>query len=192
MRKKNITTDMMKSYITESLFLLMEKKPYGAISIGEITQKAGVNRSTYYRNFSSKENIVRFFLDGLMKQYSDAYKISEEHSIEVYLQILFSCFYDHKEELLLLNRNRLSHMLLNTFNDWLNKPRRMSPDFTQEQHRIAYHVGGIYNSMILWISHGMAESPAEMTQISMSILPKGFQPLLLEIIRFNKEDKNQL
>lgn len=187
MRKKNITTDMMKSYITESLFLLMEKKPYDAISIGEITQRAGVNRSTYYRNFASKEDIIRFFLDGLMKQYSGAYETSEEHSMEVYLQILFSCFHAHKKELLLLIRDRLSHILLETLNDWLNMPGKTLSDFTQEQHRIAYHIGGIYNCMILWISHGMTESPEEMTQISMSILPKGFQPLLLENVCQEKE-----
>lgn len=180
MRKKNITTDMMKSYITESLFFLMEKRSYSEISIGEITKKAGVNRSTYYRNFASKEDIVRFFLDGLMKRYSEAYDKSQEHSMEVYLQILFSSFYDHKKELLLLSRDRLSPLLLKTFSDWLNRPGKTLPDSTREQYRIAYHIGGIYNSMILWISHGMAQTPAEMTRISISTLPKGFQPLLLE------------
>ena len=61
MRRSNTTTEMMKEYISESLLILMEGKAYDDISIGEITAKAGVNRSTYYRNFSSKNEIIKFY-----------------------------------------------------------------------------------------------------------------------------------
>ena len=55
MRRKSTTSAMMKSFITESLLLLMNKKPFEEITVGEIVQKAGVNRSTYYRHFNRKE-----------------------------------------------------------------------------------------------------------------------------------------
>ena len=45
MRRKNLTSEMMMSYIAEALVLLMQQKPYSEITIGEITKKAGVNRS---------------------------------------------------------------------------------------------------------------------------------------------------
>ena len=58
MRRKNTTTYMMKEYITEALLQLMKKKEFEKLTIEEITSKAGVNRSTYYRNFKSKEMII--------------------------------------------------------------------------------------------------------------------------------------
>ena len=53
-------------YITNSLFELMKAKPYNDISITEITDKAKVNRVSFYRNFTSKElslsiKLIRFF-----------------------------------------------------------------------------------------------------------------------------------
>ncbi|MDR0249377.1 MAG: TetR/AcrR family transcriptional regulator [Oscillospiraceae bacterium] len=60
MKRKNTTTQMMKGYIAESLLLLIIQKAYSDISIGEIAGRAGVNRSTYYRNFALKEGIVDF------------------------------------------------------------------------------------------------------------------------------------
>ena len=54
MSKKQLT----KEYIIQSLFILMKTKDYSDITIQDITNKAGVNRSTYYRNFSCKENII--------------------------------------------------------------------------------------------------------------------------------------
>lgn len=47
MRRKNTTSKMMKGYIIGALLLLMKKRNFSEISIGEITDKAGVNRSTY-------------------------------------------------------------------------------------------------------------------------------------------------
>lgn len=54
MKRKNSETNLLKLYISEALILLLEKKEFSEITIKEITKKAGVNRSTYYRNFKSK------------------------------------------------------------------------------------------------------------------------------------------
>ena len=51
----------MMEYITDALLLLMKHKNFNDITIGEITKKAGVNRSTYYRHFSTKESIIKFY-----------------------------------------------------------------------------------------------------------------------------------
>jgi len=47
MRRKNITSEMMMDYIAEGLLRLMNDKPYAKISVLDICEKAGVNRSTY-------------------------------------------------------------------------------------------------------------------------------------------------
>lgn len=67
MRRKSITTEMMKSYIADALLILMTKKDYTDITVGEIVEKAGVNRSTYYRHFEKKEDVITYFLDQISK-----------------------------------------------------------------------------------------------------------------------------
>lgn len=66
MKKESTHTKLLKTYIDEALILLLGKKGFAEITIKEITEKAGVNRSTYYRNFNSKEDIVMFFYSSIL------------------------------------------------------------------------------------------------------------------------------
>ena len=113
MKRKNITTHMMKEYISKSLLILMAQKDFLNITINEITDKAGVNRSTYYRNFSSKEDIVKFYFSNIMQNYLDEYKTSKNHSFENYMLTLFKHFHKYKKELLLIYKNGLAYLTLN-------------------------------------------------------------------------------
>ena len=47
-----------RSWIFEALILLLNEKPYGKISVSDITKKAGIARQTFYRNYNSKDDIV--------------------------------------------------------------------------------------------------------------------------------------
>ena len=48
--------------IVGALTELMSEQDYASITITEITQRACVSRMTYYRNYSSKEDILRKFM----------------------------------------------------------------------------------------------------------------------------------
>ncbi|WP_148129013.1 TetR/AcrR family transcriptional regulator, partial [Nosocomiicoccus sp. HMSC067E10] len=52
-----------QQWIYESLIKLMQEKSFNSISIGEITKLADLDRTTFYRNFDSKEDILngRFY-----------------------------------------------------------------------------------------------------------------------------------
>ena len=54
----NSINAIVKEYITRALLLLMEKKPYSEITISELTEKAGVCRNSFYRNFDSLEDVI--------------------------------------------------------------------------------------------------------------------------------------
>jgi len=55
---------LTRKYMAMALVMLMEEKPFDDISITEITNKAGLSRMAYYRNYNSKEDIfVKYLLD---------------------------------------------------------------------------------------------------------------------------------
>lgn len=62
MPKTKDRNKMARERIVAALTELMSQKDYASITITEITQKANVSRMTYYRNYSSKEDILRKFM----------------------------------------------------------------------------------------------------------------------------------
>ena len=47
-----------KEYIQEALIELLNKKPIKEISITDLTEKAGIARSTFYRYYSSLDEVI--------------------------------------------------------------------------------------------------------------------------------------
>ena len=61
----------VKNSIVNALIDLMREKNFEAISVSEITARAGVSRVSYYRNFDSKEDILTGSLKDLMDRFSE-------------------------------------------------------------------------------------------------------------------------
>ena len=55
----------VKEHITESLLRLLEQKEISDISISELCDDAGIGRASFYRNFDSKEDILRAHINQL-------------------------------------------------------------------------------------------------------------------------------
>ena len=60
--RKNKTNIFVRKCITEALFSLLEKHDFEDISITDIIKKAGVSRMGFYRNYSSKEDVIEKFI----------------------------------------------------------------------------------------------------------------------------------
>lgn len=176
MRRKNITSEMMKQYMAEGLLMLMAQKPYDEITIGEITAKAGVNRSTYYRNFSSKDEVVKFYFSQIIYHHIEHIP-THPVSLEEYLLGMFTHYYQYKTALLLIHNAKLTHLILDVLNETFSELH--TDESTENRYAVFYHTGGIYNNFVLWFSNDMRETPAEMAKIACSFLPADFRPFLM-------------
>lgn len=65
---------LTRESIQDALIILMGKKEYSEISVTEIVQKAGVSRTAYYRNYSSKDDVLEHFLNEAISVIYDAMK----------------------------------------------------------------------------------------------------------------------
>lgn len=178
MRVKGLNEDLIKQYIAESLLILMESRPYGKITIAQIAEKAGVNRSSYYRHFESKEGILRFYLESIMDEYLAVFRRGGRHDYPSYLLQMFRTFHEHREDLLLIHRNGLAYLLLDVLNERFRFDEIRASADRDRQYEAAYHIGGIYNDMRLWMDRGMEETPEQMTAAALSFRPEGTFTLL--------------
>ena len=60
--KPNRQVQRTKSWIFEAIMLLMDEKPYNKITVSDITEKAGIARQTFYRNFNDKDDVIFEYL----------------------------------------------------------------------------------------------------------------------------------
>ena len=167
MRRKNTTHEMMMGYMAGALLELMLEKDYTKISIGEIAKKAGVDRSSYYRHFKSKEDIISFFFDMVLKESLEGYTNLSSIDFTLYIHSIYTAFFNYRKEILIIHYANLSFLLL----DVLSKRFQFSElakDFPlSKQYELSYIIGGIYNNLIFWMSRDMKETPDELTEISL-------------------------
>ena len=67
--KNSFSTSLM----VEALLLLLEKKDYEFITVTEICQKAGVNRSTFYLHYEQMDDLLIETLDLINKKFHEAF-----------------------------------------------------------------------------------------------------------------------
>ena len=71
MLQKSITHNRQvqrtKGWIFEAVMILMDEKPYNKITVQDITEKAGVARQTFYRNYEGKDDVIFEYLANTLK-----------------------------------------------------------------------------------------------------------------------------
>lgn len=176
-RRKDLDHNLIQSCVEKALLQLMKTKNYNDIAVGEIAGQAGIHRATFYRHFTSKEEVLRCCLFEMLPKNGSATEVPQT-DFESFIYPVFQAFYENREQLLLLNKAGLSGQLLDVLKEYFSfdeipDAAGRSPD-TQNgpnilKFRMAFRIGGIYSCLLLWFSHDMIETPAEMTKIAASV-----------------------
>ncbi|MCQ9627297.1 TetR/AcrR family transcriptional regulator [Cetobacterium somerae] len=166
-----------KNILANTLINMLKDKEYKNITITDIALKANINRSTYYRNFSTKDEVITFYFSNILKEFLK--KIDEENEIfENYIKILFTHYFDYKEELILIYKNELFFLFLKSLKKIL-EIKNFKHLNIDSYYKIQYHSGGIYNFFSFWISRGMIEPPEKISEIALSFYPDELKKLSL-------------
>ena len=176
MRRKSTTSKMMKSYLVDALLILMSEKDFQSITIDELVKKAGVNRSTYYRHFTGKEDIIFYFLDSVISEYLEKIRL-QKTDLKTYLLNMFRHYLNYRKQMLVIYHAGLSMVLLKVLEKYFHSQIDTDKPLV-EQYKISFYIGGIFNHFLMWFSRGMQESPEEMTEYALLVLPPQFIPYL--------------
>jgi len=168
MRRKDTTQDDLRGHVAAALLRLLEGREPSQVAVKELAAEAGVSRSTFYRLFDGKDQVVSWWYGTLMDGYVRLFAGRGDHGREGYLRAIFDCFATHRDDLLLLHGRGCTHLMLGVFRDRL-ADGRMS-------YASAYHIGGIYGVMEQWLDGGMADTPECMAAEALAIMPSNFIP----------------
>lgn len=150
---------LAKDYITEALFILMEKKNYKDITITDITKKAGVNRITFYRNFETKDEIINKYIGKTFDDWGKRWEESADPNIPYWL---FKYFYEQKDFINLLYKSNIQHFLMDYIILICNSRTEENNILAYTKSMLAYGLFGFCNE---WYLRGMQETPEYMIKL---------------------------
>lgn len=157
MNKKQETNAFVKECITEALLQLMKEKTLSEIAITEIVERAGVARVSFYRNFTSKENVIEQHLILLIREWGRNFE--EKGDRDLFAQTLLEHFYAHKDFYLLLYKQGLSSMI---YENIRGACRLDLAGNNMERYIKSMFAGAVFGWLDEWMRQGMPESPEEL------------------------------
>lgn len=153
------TTEFLKLCLSEALVQLMEEKPFDSITIDEIAAEAGVGRATYFRNFKSKDELLSFQMDMLLKKWYA--KHSKTISAVDGLKFLLEFYYSNKDFFLPIYKDEKGAEIMSKLD------KQFFPQIYDEinNYQAIFYIGGIIGIFEKWFKCGFKESPEEMMKI---------------------------
>lgn len=150
--------------ITDALLKLMRKYPYCEISVKQIVLETGLERKTFYNNFTSKDDVLDSVINRAIREYVQALSGSGKGPLDV----IFDFCEKNKKLLMLLHKNDLLYLLLLKLNkvipeysaslDMSNNPFAKLIGDLEPDYIIAFNIGAVWNVIFKWVDRGMTDS----------------------------------
>jgi len=166
-QKNNIQNILTKESIYTALMILMSEKQFSEISITELTNKAGVSRMAFYRNYSIKEDIIIEYIDEAFIQYRDEL-LKEKLTIYRVSLIFFLYAKKHKKLIGNLINSKIEYIIFDRYDIYLTQ---LFKNFVRvklsqkEKYILEFVSGGLSKIIIAWIKNDLRESEEEMAGI---------------------------
>lgn len=149
-------------HITESLLTLLEDKAIEDISISELCDNAGIGRASFYRNYNSKEDILKAYINKLFHEWKSDWEKNNSIPLSSAIGMIFEHFEQHRAFYHLLNERHLIYLLKDVILDTME----LKPDLPKgEAYAKAFAAYSLYGWIEVWFQRGMQESAEEMKQL---------------------------
>lgn len=133
--------------VEEALAFLIDEKEFSEITISELVKKAGIARSTFYRNYESKEDIIRSSIKRTLREFDEQFApktIDERYETEYILEV-WDYIIKYNQQIRRINKAGLSNIYLDEFNRHLLRIYNDRPLSSQDKIRLFGLAGAQYN-----------------------------------------------
>ena len=169
----NEANRITRESICSALLEIITTKEFSDISISEIVRRAGVSRQSFYRNYTSKEDIV------LEIEHAFQDKLSEKMNDPVYTENprlwfldFFSTLRTNRTAATILCKAALFETILKKVPLWIES--NMMPSTPEVHYRIIGSMGAVNAIALGWLNDGMKESEEDLADICVKLMPSSF------------------
>ena len=152
----------VRRQILHALLDMMREQAFDSIPVSALTERAGVGRASFYRNFASKEDVLRQEAERLTREWTAEWQQHEPAAPNEFLISLLNFYKLHAAFYLLLYQAGHAEIVLDT----ILKSAEIAPELP---NAVAYLKSAmaymIYGWIIEWMRRGMQESGTELAQM---------------------------
>ena len=156
----------VRQHILSALLELMKTQDFAAISIQELVDTAGVGRASFYRNFASKEDVLKQesvrLTDGWKAQFDREHPNGTPGQDNLWLISLLDFYKEHSEFYLAVYHAGLSDIMLDTLLSYFDRSPEIPNALAYLNSAIGYMLYGWVHE---WMCRGMQESGTELARM---------------------------
>ncbi|MBQ5966879.1 MAG: TetR/AcrR family transcriptional regulator [Clostridiales bacterium] len=158
------SNELTRECIDTAMIYLMSEKPYESISISELTKRAGVSRTAFYRNYATKDDVLKEIgksvIESLSAQLS---KVKSADDVHGALVVFFTKIKEQHAYVELMVKANVSMNLLFPSSHVLENVVRTT---SQKDHYRLIAVDSALDGLVReWIANGYDLSPEELANI---------------------------
>lgn len=183
MNKRELANDKVRKKLEDALFALMAQKHFSAITVTDLVTESGVARSSYYRNFDSKEAIIEAYMNRQRLAVSNAIAFSKTANdlfMADKLAISLAHYRTQKARLVLLYDQGFGTALLDEMNQFAGAILGDMPRSSVTRYKLYFLAGAMFNMTIQWLREDAIETPealaAEFTRMLQHSMASLLQP----------------
>ena len=174
MRTHNESNKLAKECIVTALIELMKTRDYNSITITDLSKKAGVSRMAYYRNYTSKEDIISKFADDVGASiHQKLASMFPQANVYDYFYELFAQLGEYSDLVLTAYHGGLGELIHTHITKNMALTFPPESNIPLERYRHVYLAGAFYNIFIEWLENGRKESVADMAELCRSLSCEG-------------------
>lgn len=154
---------IVKEYFTEALLELLKKKPFDKITISDLVKKSGASRASFYRNYTSKEDIVDEYLAAI---FSDTFAKHQIDAQNIRFQVcsVFSEIYQYREQLKIIGKAGLLERI-DRFMYQETLARIEQIGVMNNRYQPHFFAGAASALIKAWVEYGFEETPEQICEI---------------------------
>lgn len=163
-----------KQLISMAIYQLMYTTPYNKITVKMICEKAGVSRMSFYRYYSTKEDVFINFADERFEDFYDTF-MTKDITIDSFIRNVVSYFKKYSRQIKILEKADNTQILIIQFERYAAYIMRNARSLSVFQYHdnplaVPYFAGAFYNVLVYWSKNNFKQSEEDMTRMLEELL----------------------
>ncbi|MGM9521761.1 MAG: TetR/AcrR family transcriptional regulator [Oscillospiraceae bacterium] len=179
--KPNQRIALTKQLIYRSFLTLLKKKSIHQISIRELCETAGINRTTFYNHYGSQYDVLAEIADNYLGEIAKTIEnadVRDKESVHSRVALVLRFIQDNLELSAMLLNNNIDETFaqrlfsLPKIGDMLNTALANIRDEKEKTAMISFVIYGSYKVIQDWINDPDRISPTQETELMLSLAGK--------------------